>query len=119
MSIIKRFVAYWDSTTKGTKGQYEMIIRIITGAAACIAGLGFTLNVHPVIKFLSLSVATILALRAVFWLPFKRHEAQEQRHQEEIANLTKRLEANKTKVEVSAKLGDYLVKLESRIQEIK
>lgn len=55
-----------------------MISGVLIGAATVLAALGYTQNFNPAITAISTAVAIALVLRTIFWLPFVRHEKQEE-----------------------------------------
>ena len=68
-----------------------MIGNIMLGVSACLGVIGYAQNFNLIIPSISIATAIALALRAVFWLPFKRHEAMQTAHAEEKANLESEL----------------------------
>src|ERR1035438_4212734 len=91
MSKIRRFVVYWREGIRGAKEEHEMIGNIMLGVSACLGVIGYAQNFNLIITSISIATAIALALRAVFWLPFKRHEAMQTAHAEEKANLESEL----------------------------
>src|SRR5476651_2185380 len=92
-SKISRFFAYWRESFNTSQEAYDMILYVIflfsVGfALACeLAGFnvtGLEIISDPMTQKISLLFAILVFILILFWLPFRRHEAQEREHSKVI-----------------------------------
>jgi hypothetical protein len=86
MSKITRFIRYWWESATDTKEIWDMITWILAVIAWLIVvgkecidfpSTNWKIFSEPVFEIAAWTVAVVLTLRAIFWLPFLRDEAQE------------------------------------------
>jgi hypothetical protein len=136
MAKIKQFCRYWWESVTSSKEAFDMITWILTEVAwltvAVIELVGFSppsnwqVLTGPYFEKAAWIVAIILALRAVFWLPFRRHQKQESDFYSEMKILNRecqqlknQLSERNTKQTVSELIKYHLRNLEDRILAIK
>lgn len=109
MSKLKRFLAYWRESVAQCQEVHDMIIYVVfilsvgVALAAELAGFkipGLEFFSDPLTQKISIFIAILTFVWILIWLPFRRHQAESNKHAEQIEKL---IEKQKPKFKLSCR----------------